>query len=134
MEFELSQEQRDYLDRVEQFARDRVAALAGSIDESGRFPTALVRDAFAFGLAGVTLPREMGGGGRDYVTYAMAIEALARVSATLAAIVVVQSSLVVEPIARFGTAAQKDRWLSKLATGNAIGAFALSEVNAGSDA
>ncbi len=134
MDFELSHEQRAYLDRVAAFANDRVASRAAAIDESARFPLELVREACALGLAGVTAPPARLGGGRDYVTYALAVEALARASATLAVIVAVQNSLVVEPIERFGTEAQKDRWLSRLAAGEAIGAFALSEEHAGSDA
>src|SRR5688572_23293436 len=101
MELDLSEDQRAYLDRVAAFARERVEPEAASIDESGRFPIVLVRDTFALGLSGLTVPRELGGGGRDYVTYALAVETLARASATLAVIVAVQNSLVAEPIARF---------------------------------
>ncbi|HVL68486.1 MAG TPA: acyl-CoA dehydrogenase family protein, partial [Vicinamibacterales bacterium] len=75
-----------------------------------------------------------GGAGLDYVSYAVAIEELARASAVIAVIAAVNNSLVAEPIARFGSDAQKDRWLRRLASGEAIGAFALSEENAGSDA
>ena len=134
MNFDLSPEQTTYIDRVADFARTRVAGVAASIDEPGRFPLELVREAFALGLAGITVPADVGGGGRDYATYALAIEALARASATLAVIVAVQNSLVVEPIVRFGTPAQKQTWLPRLIGGNAIGAFALSEEQAGSDA
>jgi butyryl-CoA dehydrogenase len=134
MDFDLSPDQQAFIDRVSAFARDRVAAAAGAIDREGVFPAALVRETFALGLAGVTAPPRWGGGGRDYVSYALAVEALARASATLAVIVAVQNSLVAEPIARFGTDAQKARWLAALASGRAIGAFALSEEQAGSDA
>jgi butyryl-CoA dehydrogenase len=82
----------------------------------------------------VTIPKEAGGAGRDYVTYAMAIESVAQASATLAVILTVNNSLVVEPLAETGTDAQRERWLAPLASGRSIGAFALSEVNAGSDA
>ncbi len=83
---------------------------------------------------GVTIPAARGGAGRDYVTYALAVEAVALASATLAVILTVNNSLVAEPILEFGSAEQQDRWLAKLATGEAIGAFALSEEQAGSDA
>jgi butyryl-CoA dehydrogenase len=134
MDLEFSPAQLEYVGRIAAFARDRIAPSAASIDEAGRFPTALVREAFGLGMAGITIAKDDGGAGRDYVSYALAVEALARASATLAVIVAVQNSLVVEPIARFGTKAQKETWLSTLAGGRAIGAFALSEPNAGSDA
>ena len=86
------------------------------------------------GLLGATVAREWGGGGKDYVSYALAIEALANASAVIAVIAAVNTSLVAEPIAAFGTDAQKQTWLRRLATGQALGAFALSEENAGSDA
>jgi butyryl-CoA dehydrogenase len=134
MDLELSEEQRGYVERIAAFARDRVADRAVEIDESGRFPADLVREGFAAGLAGITLPREAGGGGRDYVAYALAVEALAAASATLAVIVAIQNSLVAEPVADFGSENQKQAWLKRLATGEALGAFALSEEHAGSDA
>ncbi len=134
MDLDLSTAQLAFLDRVARFSAEQVAPAAAAIDETGAFPLALVRAAFGIGLAGITLPPECSGGGQDYVTYALAVERLARSSATLAVIVAVQNSLVAEPIARFGTVAQKDAWLARLARGQSIGAFALSEPNAGSDA
>jgi len=83
---------------------------------------------------GVTVRPEFGGAGRDVMTYAAAIEVIAGASATLAVILSVNNSLVAEPVQQFGTDRQKDAWLSKLATGQAIGAFALSEAQSGSDA
>jgi butyryl-CoA dehydrogenase len=82
----------------------------------------------------VTIPAEQGGAGRDYVSYALAIEALAKASAVVAVIAAVNNSLVAEPIARFGSEGQKETWLKGLASGGAVGAFALSEEQAGSDA
>jgi butyryl-CoA dehydrogenase len=134
MDFSLSAEHDAYLERVRAFARDRVAPAAAKIDETGAFPRALITEAAALGLMGVTMPVEAGGAGRDYVSYAMAVEAVSQASATVAVILTVNNSLVVEPIAEFGTAEQKARWLGPLASGQAIGAFALSEANAGSDA
>ncbi|MGH9331363.1 MAG: acyl-CoA dehydrogenase family protein, partial [Vicinamibacterales bacterium] len=75
MDLDLSVDQQSFLDPVTRFSRDRVAPAATAIDEEGAFPLALVRAAFALGLAGVTVPREFAGGGRDYVTYALAVEA-----------------------------------------------------------
>jgi butyryl-CoA dehydrogenase len=83
---------------------------------------------------GVTIPAEQGGAGRDYVSYALAVEALATASAVVAVIAAVNNSLVAEPLAQFGSGAQRERWLCALASGEALGAFALSEDHAGSDA
>ncbi len=83
---------------------------------------------------GLTIPARRGGAGRDYVSYALAIEAVSRASATLGVILTVNNSLVAEPLLQFGTDPQQDGWLERLATGRAIGAFALSEAQAGSDA
>lgn len=134
MEFALTPDQQTYVDGVRAFARDRVAPRAADIDASGAFPRDLVSEAARLGLMGVTIPREHGGAGRDYVAYAHALEAVAFSSAVLAVILSVNNSLVAEPLMAVGTDAQKDRWLSRLASGSSIGAFALSEPSAGSDA
>jgi alkylation response protein AidB-like acyl-CoA dehydrogenase len=134
MDFSLTSDQEAFLASVRAFARDRVAPAAARIDETAEYPRALIAEAAALGLMGVTIPKEAGGAGRDYVTYAMAIESVAQASATLAVILTVNNSLVVEPLAETGTDAQRERWLAPLASGRSIGAFALSEVNAGSDA
>jgi butyryl-CoA dehydrogenase len=134
MILELSPEQQAWQERIARFARERVALHAAAIDESGAFPLELAREVAAQGLMGVTIAPEWGGLGRDYVTYAIAIEALARSSAVLAVIAAVNNSLVAEPIAEFGSEAQKQAWLRRLATGASLGAFALSEEHAGSDA
>jgi butyryl-CoA dehydrogenase len=134
MDFSLSPDQEAFLAQVQAFVRDRVAPEAARIDASGAFPRELVTDAAGLSLAGLTIGKEFGGGGHDAVTYAMAMEAVSFGSATLAVILSVNNSLVAEPIRDHGTAAQKDRWLRALATGRALGAFALSEAQAGSDA
>jgi butyryl-CoA dehydrogenase len=134
MKLELTADQEAYQQRVARFATERVAPEAASIDETGAFPRALVREAARLGLTGITIPPEWGGAGLDYTSYALAVEALAAASAVIAVIVAVNNSLVAEPLARFGTDAQKDTWLRRLASGDALGAFALSEEHAGSDA
>ena len=134
MEFSLSADQEALLAEVRRFASERVAPHAARIDETAEFPRALVAEAAALGLMGATMPRELGGAGRDYLTYALAIEAIARESATLAVILTVNNSLVADPLREFGSKAQRDLWLPRLASGRAIGAFALSEAKAGSDA
>src|SRR5439155_20962776 len=107
---------------------------AAAIDERGEFPADVIRAAAARGLCGVTIPKSWGGLGRDYVSYALAIEAIARASATVAVSLVVTNSLAAEVVAHAGRAPQKERWLRALAQGEAIGAFALSEPDAGTDA
>lgn len=127
-------EQKAYQERVARFAAEQVAPHARAIDERNAFPRELVQAAAKLGLMGVTIPAEWGGEGRDYVSYALAVESLARASAVVAVIAAVNNSLVAEPIARFGSDLQKEAWLTRLATGGAVGAFALSEEHAGSDA
>lgn len=134
MDFSLSSDQEAYVAAVRAFARDRVAPRAAEIDATALYPRDLVTEAARLGLMGVTIPREQGGAGRDYVTYAAAVEEVARASATLAVILTVNNSLVAEPIRQFGTDEQREAWLARLASGQAIGAFALSEAQAGSDA
>jgi butyryl-CoA dehydrogenase len=134
MRLELSDHQKAFQQKIAAFAASAVAPLAAGIDDSGAFPLDLVRAAAGMGLMGVTIPVEWGGAGLDYVSYAVGLEALAGASAVVAVIASVNNSLVAEPIAQFGSDTQKQAWLRRLATGEAIGAFALSEEHAGSDA
>jgi len=117
-----------------QFATAEVAPRAASIDEQDAFPRDLISRAGALGLMGVTIPDAWGGAGQDDVAYVLALEAVARASATVAVILSVNNSLVAETILRHGSDAQRQQWLRRLARGEAIGAFALSEAQAGSDA
>ncbi|HEX7780413.1 MAG TPA: acyl-CoA dehydrogenase family protein, partial [Vicinamibacterales bacterium] len=125
MDFALSPDQESFVAEVRAFARDHVAPRAAAIDAGGAFPRELVRDAGRLGLMGMTVPAGRGGAGRDYVSYALAVEAVAFASATLAVILTVNNSLVAEPLLEFGSAAQQEQWLARLASGTAIGAFAL---------
>ena len=134
MDFSFSAEQQAFLDRVRHFADTRVAPVAAELDVTGKYPRALVSEAAALGLMGLCVSPAHGGAGRDYVTYAAAIEIIASASATLAVILTVNNSLVSETIEQFGTPAQKETWLPRLTSGAVIGAFALSEAEAGSDA
>jgi butyryl-CoA dehydrogenase len=134
MHLELTPGQLAFRQSVDEFAREVVAPRASAIDETGQFPLDVMRAAGARGLCGVTIPRAWGGAGRDYLSYALAIEAVARVSATVAVALSVTNSLVAELIAHAGRAPQKEQWLRPLAKGEAIGAFALSEPEAGTDA
>src|SRR5229473_929677 len=134
MLLELTQQQKAFQQQIESFAREVVALRAAGIDKSGEFPSDVMHAAAAHGLLGVTIPKAWGGAGRDYVSYALAIEAIARASATVAVSLSVTNSLVAEVIAHAGRDQQRERWLRKLASGEAIGAFALSEPDAGTDA
>jgi butyryl-CoA dehydrogenase len=134
MMLDLTDEQKAFEQDVVRFASDHVAPQAAAIDAIGAFPRDLVREVAAQGLMGVTVGVDWGGSGKDYVSYALAVEALASASAVVAVIAAVNNSLVAEPLARFGTDAQKQTWLRRLASGESLGAFALSEEHAGSDA
>jgi len=134
MVLDLTPAQQSFRSSVEAFARGVVAPRAAAIDESGQFPIDVIRAAAAKGLTGVTIPKPWGGMGLDYVSYAVAMEVIAQASATVAVSLVVHNSLVAELLAHAGRAKQKEQWLRRLATGEAIGAFALSEPDAGTDA
>ena len=134
MDLDLTEPQKAWQQKVTAFAGERVAPRAAAIDQDDEFPRELIAEAARLGLLGVNIPKEHGGAGMDYVSYALAMEALARASAVVAVIASVNNSLVAEPLAQFGTDAQKQAWLKRLASGEALGAFALSEENAGSDA
>ena len=134
MQLELTPEQVRFQKTVRDFAATAIAPRALEIDASDRFPHDLVSEAAVLGLLGVTVPSAAGGAGRDYVSYALAVEEVSAASATLGAILVVNNSLVAELVHRFGTTGQKDAWLARLASGRAVGAFALSEAQAGTDA
>ena len=131
---DLTPQQRAFRESIETFARESVAPYAAAVDESGEFPEHLFRAAADRGLAGITIPQNWGGLGLDYVSYVLAIETLAQASATLAVSLVVHNSLVGELIAHAGRGRHKDQWLRKMTSGEAIGAFALSEPDAGTDA
>ena len=134
MQFELTDTQRAFQASVEEFASTAVAPRAAAIDETGEFPVDDLRAAAGRGLLGITIPKTWGGLGLDYVSYAVAIEAIARASATVAVSLVVHHSLVADLLSHAGRVRQKEQWLRALASGAAIGAFALSEPDAGTDA
>ena len=134
MNLSLTDQQQSFQQKVAAFSAEHVAPRAAAIDDSNAFPIEVVRASASLGLMGVTIPDAQGGAGRDYVSYALAVEELARASSAVAVIVAVNNSLVAEPIARFGSDEQKQTWLKRLARGESIGAFALSEEQAGSDA
>ena len=119
---------------VREFAEQEIMPIAAEHDESGEFPHATIKGMADLGLFGLTLPEEYGGVGAGSVESALAMEEIARADAVHALALSVSLSLVAEPILRFGSAAQKDRYLPKLASGEWIGSYCLSEPGSGSDA
>ena len=134
MKFSLTAEQDAYRRQVRRFAEREVAPQADDIDRSNVFPREVVTAAASEGLLGVTVPPSSGGQGHDYMHYVLALEEVSAGSATVGAILAVSNSLVADLVATFGTSAQRARWLGPLATGRALGGFALSEADAGTDA
>jgi short/branched chain acyl-CoA dehydrogenase len=134
MEFDLSPEHELLRDTVRQFALEQVAPVAAELDREKRFPYELVAELAELGLMGMTIPEEYGGGGTDTLSYAIAIEELARIDSSVAITVAAHHSLGTLPIFLFGSEEQKRHWLPELASGRRLAAFGLTEPDAGSDA
>jgi short/branched chain acyl-CoA dehydrogenase len=134
VEFRLSDEHEALRKSVEQFARDVVAPVAGSHDESGEFPYDVIRQMGAMGLFGLPFPETYGGMGGDFLALCLAIEELGRVDSSVAITLEAAVGLGSMPIYRFGTEEQKQEWLPRLCAGEALGAFGLTEPGGGSDA
>ena len=130
MRIEPTPEQEAFRQAAARFAARSVRSRAGEIDGADRFPTDLVDEAARIGLLGVTMPTAEGGAGRDTVSCALALEAVASASATVAMILAVHNSLAADVVARFGSAGQRNTWLRRLASGRCLGAFALMEARA----
>jgi len=134
MDFDLSEEHELVRRTVREFARERVAPLAAELDREHRFPYELVAELAELGLMGIPVPEEWGGAGGDTLSYAIAVEELARVDSSLAITLAAHTSLGTMPILLFGDDEQKRRWLPELASGRRLAAFGLTEPGAGSDA
>lgn len=134
MDFSLTKQQELFLQMIREFAEKEVKPLAAEIDETERFPKETVEKMAKLGIMGIPFPAEYGGAGGDNIMYSMAVEELSRVCGTTGVIVSVHTSLCAAPIYEFGTPEQKEKYLTKLATGEWIGAFGLTEPNAGTDA
>jgi alkylation response protein AidB-like acyl-CoA dehydrogenase len=131
--FELTDEQRALRDTIREFAESEIAPHAGEWDEHHVFPTEVVRKLGELGAMGIAFPEEYGGLGAGAVAQAVAIEELARLDSSVAITVGASVSLGGEPILRFGTEEQKQRFLVPLARGETLGAFASTEPGSGSD-
>ncbi|HWD64972.1 MAG TPA: acyl-CoA dehydrogenase family protein [Solirubrobacteraceae bacterium] len=134
MDFELSDENRLLRDTVRDFARSEVAPVAEELDRTHAFPYAIVRRLGELDLMGIPFPEEYGGAGGDSLGYALAVEELTRVDSSVAITMCAHTSLGTHPIHLFGTEEQKREWLPRLCRGEILGAFGLTEPEAGSDA
>jgi short-chain 2-methylacyl-CoA dehydrogenase len=134
MNFDLTDEQRDVRRLVREFAQQEVAPVAEELDRTKSFPYEIVRKLGELGLMGIPYPEEYGGGGADGLSYAIAVEELTRVDSSVAITVAAHTSLGTWPIYAFGSDTQKEEWLPRLCSGERLGAFGLTEPEAGSDA
>jgi len=130
----LSDEQRMVRDMARDFARERLAPFAAEWDRSAAFPAEAVAEMGRLGLLGMLVPEAWGGSGADHVAYALAIEEIAAGDGACSTIMSVHNSVACVPILKFGTEAQRERFLRPMAAGRMLGAFCLTEPQAGSDA
>lgn len=134
MNFALTKEQEFLQKMVKEFAENEVKPLAAEIDRTERFPMETVEKMSRYNLMGIPVSTEYGGAGGDNLSYAIAVEELSKVCASTGVILSAHTSLCASPIDMFGTLDQKKKYLSALASGEKIGAFGLTEPNAGTDA
>ena len=134
MDFTLSLKQTQIRRMARQFAKAELAPIAKEIDEEGRFPWEAVEKMGPLNFFGMQAPRQYGGAEMDSISYCLVIEEISRVCAAIGLAVAVHNSVVVYPISQFGNDEQKKKFLPPLAAGEKIGAFCLTEPNAGSDA
>jgi Acyl-CoA dehydrogenases len=134
VDLDLAPQHANFRDAVREVAQGVVRPHAAEVDRDHRFPVEAIDAAKAAGLLGVLIPREYGGAGLDAIAFAVCIEELAQACASTSVIVDVHTSVGSEPILLFGTEEQKRRWLPPLASGELLGAFALTEPASGSDA
>ncbi|MCO4848721.1 MAG: isovaleryl-CoA dehydrogenase [Yoonia sp.] len=133
MTFDLGEETNALRDVVHSWAQDRIKPIAGKIDTDNLFPSPLWKEMGDLGLLGVTVPEEFGGAGMSYLAHTVAVEEIARASASVSLSYGAHSNLCVNQIKLNGTDAQKTKYLPKLVSGDHVGALAMSEAGAGSD-
>ena len=134
MDFDLSPDHELIRRTVREFAEGEVAPVAEELDRTKSFPYEIVRQLGTLNLMGIPFPEEYGGGGGDTLAYALAVEELTRVDSSVAITLCAHTSLGTQPIYLFGSEAQKREWLPQLCSGERLGAFGLTEPEAGSDA
>ena len=134
MDFTMSKKHKLLQELYVKFALNEVKPLAAEVDESEDFPYETAEKLARYGFMGIPFAKEFGGGGADNLAYAMCVEELSKVCATTGVVVSAHTSLCAAPINESGTKEQKEKYLSKLASGEWIGAFGLTEAGAGTDA
>jgi butyryl-CoA dehydrogenase len=134
MNLQLTDEQAMIQAMAREFATEHIRPIAAEIDRDARFPHETVKRMGELGLMGIAVPERWGGAGADAVSYVVALEEIARACASHAVIMSVNNSLYGDPVLQFGTDAQRARFLQPVASGHALGCFALTEPQAGSDA
>jgi len=134
MDFDLSEDHRMLRDAVRDFARKEVAPGAAERDRTCEIPSALIKQMADMGLMGICIPPEYGGAGMDTVASSIVVEEVSRACAGCGVFISAHNSLCIDPILTFANESQKKKYLPKLATGEAIGCFSLTEPGSGSDA
>jgi short-chain 2-methylacyl-CoA dehydrogenase len=134
VDFDLPDDTRQFQETVRDFARQEVAPVAEELDRTKAFPYELVRRMGELGWMGIPFPEDVGGAGGTTLQYALAVEELTRVDSSVAITMCAHTSLGTQPIHLFGTPEQRERWLPDLCAGRKLGAFGLTEPEAGSDA
>jgi alkylation response protein AidB-like acyl-CoA dehydrogenase len=134
VDFSLNDEQRAIQETAREFARREVDPIVDEIDESQKFPREVMRKAGELGFLGIIFPEEYGGAGLGYIEYVIVVTELSRVDPSVGISVAAHNSLCSNHIYKFGNEEQRRRWLVPLASGEKIGAWSLTEPNAGSDA
>lgn len=129
-----TEEQEMLVKMVQDFARDEIGKEVGRMEEEDRFPKEIIAKMGELGLMGIPIPEKYGGAGMDFSSYIRVIHELSKASATIGVILSVHTSVGTNPILYFGTEEQKKKYIPKLASGEYLGAFALTEANSGSDA
>jgi len=134
MDFDLAPEHELIRRTVREFAEGEIAPVAEQLDRTKSFPYEIVRKLGQLNLMGIPFPQEYGGGGGDTLAYALAVEELTRVDSSVAITLCAHTSLGTQPVYLFGSPQQKQEWLPRLCSGERLGAFGLTEPEAGSDA
>jgi acyl-CoA dehydrogenase len=134
MQLFFTEEQEMMRRMVRDFAQNEIAPQVEKMEETDEFPLELIRKMGEYGLMGIPVPEQWGGAGADFLSYILAINEISKVSATVGVILSVHTSVGTNPILYFGSEEQKKKYVPKLASGQYIGAFALTEPGAGSDA
>jgi alkylation response protein AidB-like acyl-CoA dehydrogenase len=134
LELHFTKAQEGLQEAVRHFAEEEIAPIVPQMEQNDEFPKALVRKMAQYGLMGIPIPKEWGGSGADFISYIIAIHEISKVSAAAGVILSVHTSVATLPILHYGSDEQRMKYVRKLASGEWLGAFALTEPSAGSDA